>query len=183
MKKLIAILLSLTFILSVSAFAVTIIDSDTNDVYATYQKASDADKVYSVDIIWGDMHFNYKEASDGTWDPGSLKYTGSTLEGWYPENEATESSLASNEIRIVNKSNADLDLTFSFTPTADEINGVDYSFTRNGNTITGGWLALSAAIPGDESTPGNATTELLALNFEGTPNLLAPNYEDRKSVV
>lgn len=165
MKKLIAILLSLTFVLSVSAFAITINDSDTRDVYATYQEASAADIVYSIDITWGDMHFNYKESSNGTWDPVTLKYTDSTVEGWYPANEATETSLASNEIKIVNRSNANVSCSFEFDDNdCDELRGGDHYFSLNGKEIKSNIIEINSA------TSGQATTELLALNLTGTPN-------------
>ena len=74
MKKLIAILLSLTFILSVSVFAVAVtLTSDTSyetkDVQAMYVPATSTDKIYSVDIQWGAMTFNYNQGGGGTWDP------------------------------------------------------------------------------------------------------------------
>ena len=174
MKKLIAILLSLTFVLSVSVFAATITpgNSETKSVYATYHKASDTDKVYSVDITWGDMHFNYKEASKGKWDPDSLKYTDQTAEGWYPAKAATDSSLASNEIKIVNKSNVPISCGFTFTPdiNCEQITGVKSFFYLNGSKTTTSLIEIPKATAGDDTTTGEAKNELLALQFEGKPN-------------
>ena len=176
MKKLIAILLALTLLLSVSVCAATIntsTGSEDRPVIATYVEADNATVVYSVDLIWGDMHFNYKEASKGTWDPNNLKYTDSTTEGWYPANTATDSSLASNQVKIVNRSNTDLSCTISFEATSDELTGVKHSFTRVDNSIgNSGWFNLLAATPGNDTTPGTATTEILALHFSGKPNYI-----------
>ena len=58
MKKLIAILLSLTFLLSFSAFATpntTGSGSEVQPVYASYKTASPEEIVYSIDITWGNM--------------------------------------------------------------------------------------------------------------------------------
>lgn len=165
MKKLIAILLSLTFILSVSAFAITINNSDTRDVYATYQEASAADIVYSIDITWGDMSFTYKEASTGTWDPISLQYVSQDSAGWFPTNMANNNSVASNEIKIINRSNANVSCTFEFDDNnCDELRGGDHYFTLNGEKINSNVIEINSA------TPGQATTELLALCLTGTPN-------------
>lgn len=174
MKKLIAILLSLTFILSVSVYAATIENStgtDSRTVTATYQAATDS-TVYSIDITWGDMKFNYKEASNGTWNPDTLKYDNPNAEGWVPANPSSDTSLASNEVEIVNRSNANINCGFTFTAdeSCTEINGVNHSFSLNGNNISSRMIEISAAIPGDENTDGSATTELLALHFSGKPN-------------
>ena len=174
MKKLIAILLSLTFVLSVSVLAAPIDNPPVNKeipVIATYVDAEDT-AVYSIDLTWGDMKFNYKESSKGTWDPVSLKYTDQTAEGWYPANASTDSSLASNEIKIVNKSNVPINCEFTFIPdvNCEQITGVKSFFYLNGRKITTSLIEIAKATAGDETTAGEAKTELLALQFEGKPN-------------
>lgn len=164
MKKLIAILLSLTFVLSVSVFAGTI-KSDSKAVVGSYQAASDT-TVYSVDISWGNMQFIYKEASNGTWNPETLQYDDPNDAGWFPVTNATESTLASNQIRITNKSNENIDCTPTFTLSTDEdVNGVKGSFLYD----NGSKLVTINSLNINKATVGKATEEVILLSLEGQP--------------
>jgi len=136
MKKLIAILLSLTFVLSVSVFAATITPgtSDSKTVTATYSAADTT--VYSVDIIWGSMNFVYAEESEGTWLPDSHTYTNPVKAGWqYPIDPDT--GLAANEVKIVNHSNTHIGYAVTFEPSTHTTNkGLKYSLKNSEDTIT-----------------------------------------------
>lgn len=137
MKKLIAILLTLTFVLSVSVFAGTITPgySEQKTVTATY-RATDA-PVYSVDITWGSMVFVYAEKSAGLWDPETHTYSNAVTEGWQYPVDST-SGLAANEIKITNHSNAEIGYTVTFTPASivsNTNNGLTYSLQNSSDTI------------------------------------------------
>ena len=115
MKKLIAILLSLTFVLSVSVFAATTsLGTTKQDVTATYQTSSSDSPVYSIDITWGSMAFIYS-VNQGTWDPNTHTYKGSSG-SWRCDNNA-------NVITITNHSNADVECKLAFLPSYDSITG------------------------------------------------------------
>ncbi|MBQ9852296.1 MAG: hypothetical protein IJO37_05215 [Ruminiclostridium sp.] len=116
MKKLIAILLSLTFILSVSVFAATINNPGTSreDVTVTYQSSASDVTVYSVDIEWGSMDFSYT-VSDRTWNPSSHSYSGGTGK-W-------SCATGANIVTITNHSNSDINCKFEFSSTNDNVQG------------------------------------------------------------
>lgn len=151
MKKLIAILLSLTFILSVSVYAATsTIGSGREEqpVYVSYATASPEETVYSIDIKWGNMEFVYREASPGTWLPDKLDYDSSGAEGWYPKTTASSDTLASNQIVISNRSNAKIQCTATFNKD-EELNdifgNVSGSFDSESTTVTSTSFFLSSA--------------------------------------
>ncbi len=111
MKKLFAILLAVTMLITVSAAAsaATIETGDGNDsveVNATYVQGVGRTSVYKVDITWGSMAFTYSEASDGTWDPETHTYNGKTEGGWSWEDNA-------NKITVVNHSNEAIHATLT----------------------------------------------------------------------
>ncbi|MBR5792758.1 MAG: hypothetical protein IKY34_06595 [Ruminiclostridium sp.] len=134
MKKLIAILLSLTFVLSVSVCAGTIMPgySEQKTVTATY-RATDA-PVYSVDITWGSMVFVYAKKSAGLWDPETHTYSNAVTEGWQYPVDST-SGLAANEIKITNHSNAEIGYTVTFAPSST-LTRSDTSYTLEKDTDT-----------------------------------------------
>lgn len=80
MKKLITSIIaaSMTAALSVSAFAAdgdpvtanTTGEAGSKEIQVKYDDSANT-TVYSVDIVWGKMQFNY---SAGTWDPASHSY-------------------------------------------------------------------------------------------------------------
>lgn len=108
MKKLIALVLTLTLALSATAFAATLNDtgSDSAEVKATYTAGQKADTVYSVDISWESLSFTYHGQTDGTWDATEHKYTGTIEAGW---NEGT------GTITVTNHSNTAITVTPSYT--------------------------------------------------------------------
>ena len=169
MKKLIAILLSLTFILSVSVYATNnkVINDSTGSasfpVIANYV-AADETTVYSIDISWGDMAFNYKVKSKGRWDPDKLNYTdGTDVAGWYPVTSGEDGKLASNEIKIVNKSNTNIDLTPTFTTIDDEdFENITAEFSRDG--ITNNMFNIP------EASVNSATEVLITLELSNAPS-------------
>lgn len=68
-----------------------------------------ATSVYSVDIEWGNMTFNYT----GTWDPSQHEYTDGTWES--TEKDSTDKkTIDSGKIRMLNHSNRDITATCKF---------------------------------------------------------------------
>lgn len=71
--------------------------SSSTDVTGTYIRGTASDKVYSVDITWGDLSFVYTDESKGVWNPKTHSYDG-TVEGHWTKDTA--------EIKVTNSSNA-----------------------------------------------------------------------------
>ena len=84
MKKLVSMLAvaALTCTMGTTAFAADQTGVNTGsysaDVKGTYQASSSGAVVYSVDIAWTDMSFTYTGAGEGTWDPETHQYSGSS---------------------------------------------------------------------------------------------------------
>lgn len=149
MKKLIAILLSLTFILSVSVYAATSSNpneqSSSKDVTATYQSSATDTPVYSVDITWGSMTFVYS-VSSRTWDPETHSYNDGG--GSWSCNEGA------NLVTIVNHSNKDVACNISFSPRSEGITG----------SLSEENLTLTSAVDKSLDAPAIRGSSLLTLN-------------------
>ncbi len=82
MKKVFAILLALTLVLSLSTTALAAGTGDYQQtVTGSYKEGTAADTVYSVDISWSDLSFTYTAPAAGTWNPTTLKYDGAATQG------------------------------------------------------------------------------------------------------
>jgi len=66
-------------------------------------------KIYCVDIEWGNMQFVFTRAL-GTWDPDSLTYNVAASEEW----DDFWIDGDNNKVRVVNRSNDDIDADFDF---------------------------------------------------------------------
>ena len=56
--------------------------SDSADVTGTYAEGTSSIPVYSVDIAWEGLSFTYNGGNEGTWNPDTHQYDGSTEPGW-----------------------------------------------------------------------------------------------------
>ena len=110
MKKLVSMLAvaALTCAMGTTAFAA---DQDgvgtgsyNTDVKGTYEAGSPGGVVYSVDIAWTDMNFTYT-GGEGTWDPETHQYIGSSEGAWTASNDS---------ITVTNHSNAAVKATASY---------------------------------------------------------------------
>ena len=110
MKKITTLLAAaaLTCAMGTTAFAA---DQDgvktgdyTADVKGTYQAGGSGAVVYSVDIAWTDMSFTYT-GGEGTWDPETHQYSGSSEGAWTASNDS---------ITVTNHSNAAVKATASY---------------------------------------------------------------------
>lgn len=121
MKKAIAVLLSLALVfctgivvLADSAVdTISSVESQNNtaekNVTATYTPGV-APATYSVDVIWGDLQFEYK-APDKVWDPESHVYNND------PEDNSGEWIAAeegANTIKVENHSSEPVEVSFAF---------------------------------------------------------------------
>lgn len=158
MKKAIAVLLSLALVfctgivvLADSAVdTISSVESEDNtaekDVTATYTPGAEP-ATYSVDVIWGDLQFEYK-APDKVWDPESHVYND-------PENNFGEWIAAeegANTIKVENHSSVPVEVSFAF----DYADGYDtsdftYSFDFGEEVSEEDSIELSAAAP--DTTP------------------------------
>lgn len=117
MKKIICVMLSIIMTLAVSttAFAATIdtsTGSSSADVKAKYNSTTPAD-VYSVDITWGAMEFDYN-AGGQKWNTSTHKWETdeATPAGWEAKN-------SSNTITLANNSSTEVNATFTFAANAE----------------------------------------------------------------
>lgn len=148
MKKLsaivIAIILVATLSFSVSATnpIVTNNGTDTATVKATFVDAAD---IYSVNISWGALTYNYTESWSTTTRTNSYTWT-STAAG------------TADKVTVANSSNVAITAAFSYT--AD--------VTITGVTGTFAPTSVNCAIPSGTATTGSST-----LTLSGTPSTQA----------
>ena len=96
----------------------------TIPVTGIYSDGTKYDIVYSVDISWGNMEFTYSNTPKKTWNPATHTYDAvEENDGWSCA-PATETTLAGNQIKITNHSNADVNCTANFTP-VENVGSID----------------------------------------------------------
>lgn len=84
------------------------------DVKGTYVK-SEGEVIYSVDVKWGNMTFEYNKGGKGNWDPKTHSYLEAGVSSWnYKE---------SNTVEITNHSNSQINVKLSGKPEADKFKG------------------------------------------------------------
>ena len=119
MKKLLALTLTMAMLFTMTAMATEIAQPANNSklVKATYSAGTVSDTIYSVDITWGSLEFNYTAAAQGTWNPATHSYDNSGESGsWsYVTGE--------NKVTVTNHSNADVIATVSFDSIVDGVTG------------------------------------------------------------
>lgn len=144
MKKLISLILSLVLVLSMSitAFAAEAADNNTAVVKGSYT-ASEGGVVYSVDVTWGSMEFDY-EVPAGEWDEQTHSYK--------PGGEASWTYAAgANAVKVTNRSNTAVTVNVT----------TDIRFSGITASVDGGSFTLGSAAE-------NATTEIAGKETEGT---------------
>ncbi len=154
MKKFFCLLLTLLFILSfpISSFAETIENSSGSasfDVMASYSSTAKID-IYSVDITWGNMNFEYHE-EEKKWNPSTHKYE--TQKGAYWS--CIENS---NAITVTNHSSKPITAALSYTPVSS-YNNIAATFYPT---------TMSLAAPTEGSDPGTAPSGTAKVTLNGT---------------
>lgn len=160
MKKMFVTALAMTMVLGMSttAFAAegSVNGADTGaqdpiDVTAKYNDDATEPTVYSVDLTWEDMTFTYNESGTRIWDPDTHTYTDTTSAGW---------DKFTAEVTATNHSNANVTVTFDYTPQGDT--GVNASMSKQS-------FILYAGV---ENYPNDASTNsaVLTINGNSKPN-------------
>ena len=132
-------------------------ESSSVDVTAKYSAGKVTD-VYSVDIEWGSMEFEYTDESR-VWNPETHKYETSGNSAWSCEDGA-------DEVKITNHSNKPVEVELSYTPS------VDYSEISGSFNIASKTLDAAEENSAQESAP--SFTSKLALTGK-----LAENVTER----
>jgi len=117
MRKIIAALLALAMVASMSMTALAATNGGGNtsiDISATFKAGEAAEEVVSVDVSWGEMKFEYVEASEGVWNPKTHAYEGATEAKW---------NQSGNEIRLTNHSNVGIRATFTYEKAVETVTG------------------------------------------------------------
>lgn len=174
MRKLIATLIALTMLLSLSVNAFAAENSSitsggegnnsaTTEVKGTYQ-AGKNDDVYSVTIEWG--IFSYTYVGEGkSWNTDNL--TSSTIAAhWEENNNAT--------IKVTNASSVNIKATFSFTKanTLGETEvGMTFEGKEEGVTVTQNAITVSNTSGSNSATVLAKPTGSLPSNWTSTAKI------------
>jgi hypothetical protein len=168
-------------------------ESSSKDVTAKYSAGVVVD-VYSVEIEWGSMEFEYTDESR-VWNPKTHKYEVTETPSWAPAEEDA------NKVKITNHSNKPVTVALSYTP-AESYSGITGSFSVSSQTISSAiadsdyddapnftaTLALSGALPSSVSSKtviGSAKVTLTSggnsdmnTNNNTTPDNTVPDNSD-----
>ncbi len=122
MKKLTALILALTLVLSCSATAFAAVGKgdQTQEVKGTYQAGTVSDTIYSVDISWEGLSFTYTAPAEGTWNPTTLSYDGAGTEGSWS---------GTGTITVKNRSNTAITATPKYAANAN-YEGAEITFDK-----------------------------------------------------
>ena len=89
--------------------------SETIEVTGRYASGGTATAtVYSVDIEWGSMIFEYVSTGSKVWDPKTHDYISSTSSQWRPAAREEGATIDSNAIKVTNHSNTDVNCSLAF---------------------------------------------------------------------
>ena len=152
MKQILSTLLAIAilFSLSLSAFSASVPDGDESNIKVSYsQGETDPDIIYSVQITWGSLEFNYESGLVKTWNPNTLKYEITPQAGISPA--WTPVTAGGDQITVINHSNTAINASVFYTKNAQ--NGVD-------GTVQNGTLRLPTAVGTDINNPPTATATL-----------------------
>lgn len=130
----------------------------TIDVTASYQPAdSESDPVYSVDIIWENMNFEYADSGEKVWNPETHTYSSATEGRW----DRTEAN-----ITVINHSNVAVNIVIAYIPTSTANTGITGTITKASATLQAGEL----------EKPDEADSMTTTLKISGRPNDSVTKY-------
>lgn len=95
------------------------------------ETTAESGTVYSVDLTWGDLSFQYQRTKNLTWDPTLPEpdYVVSYSDGkWVTPTVMEGASIQSNQIRIKNLSNEKVAYTLTYEPLNDTFASVTGNF-------------------------------------------------------
>ena len=159
MKKVLAILLAIALIASMSTVAFAADSGSANaesasaagsssvPVYATY-KVGDRTDMYKVEVVWGSMNFVYTEAAE-VWNTQTHMWETSEIGVWTPE------TAEANDVYLANHSSQPVAIELSFQ---DDVAG--------DGDIQGTWDVETIEL-GACSEYGDAPSEIAELSLEG----------------
>lgn len=122
-------------------------EKSDHDVNAVYIPGGAMETLYSVDVIWGSMEFTYSPGHEGIWNPDTHQLDGIVPEGWNCEEGA-------DAVRVVNHSNAPVDVGFAYTKT-EGFDAVTGAFDNAGEKLPS---AMGTAV--DEAPETSVTLTL-----------------------
>ncbi len=129
------------------------------DVIGSFVPSEQAATVYNVDIIWGAMQFNYTDNQKGDWNPQTHSYDTVTTGAWTSEENA-------NAITVCNNSNAAVNISLSYTASADFADVTAEFALADGSTVS--TLQLDSADNGlGLNGAGSATEQTCYLQITG----------------
>lgn len=89
----------------------------------------DIEKVYSVDVEWGEMKFTYTVTGDMTWNPTTHEYEGTGSAAW---------TAVGDTVTVTNHSNAPVQVDFAFEKDAGIVGNFTGSMTVGTDTLDAG---------------------------------------------
>lgn len=170
MKKIISLILALVLVLGLAVSASAEEHTFTASGEYTFEHNADTDNeppytaigdvtvtitpptvdpVYKVDVVWGDLDFEYSFGTAPSWDPESHTYSGGTNVGWQGATSGT--------VEVTNHSNAALKV--SHTLTNSSLYNVDV------NTVWDKQTLKSADVTGILNTPNAADSCTLTVSI------------------
>lgn len=141
MKRVISILLTLVMILVNSIVALADTGTSSKQIREKNEKVvidvegeytSQPETVYSVEISWGNMEFQYKMT--GSYNPSTHDYNSTSSDVW-------NIGATGNRITVKNHSNTDITATLSYSKTLNTVTGIFKDATTGGqakNTLNAG---------------------------------------------
>lgn len=148
--KALAVLLCLCTLLAlgVTAASAAAVESAGADVAVVVTPTPGPIIVYSIDITFGSMVFTYTTAAEGTWNPDTHTYDGTTSASWSCNEGA-------NLITVENHSNAAVDVNIAYAA-AEGFSGVN-------GTLTNPTFTLPSAVGKAVEAPELVSTATLTL--------------------
>lgn len=153
-KKIASVLMATALLAAagISASAETVPSTPSHDVMGTYTDSSTANTVYSVDVEWGAMKFNYTKSGSAVWNPEDHSYDRDGVTGiWNADG---------NTVTVTNHSNAAVNVAAAFAAETGVL----------GNSVTGTFEKADATLDaGEEGNYAGADKEVFTLTLNGDP--------------
>lgn len=153
-KKIASVLMATALLAAagISASAETVPSNPSHNVMGTYTDSSTANTVYSVDVKWGAMKFNYTKSGNAVWNPKDHSYDrGGVTGSWNAEG---------NTVTVTNHSNAAVHVAAAFAAETDVL----------GDSVTGTFETPNATLnAGEEGNYAGADKEVFTLTMSGDP--------------